>query len=82
MCYTSGMASITFRSDAASDAALRELTADGSDRSEVIRRALTDAATRRRAERLRAQAQALANDPDDLAEMHRVQAEMGALRAW
>jgi Arc/MetJ-type ribon-helix-helix transcriptional regulator len=76
------MASITFRSDAASDAALRELTADGSDRSEVIRRALTDAATRRRAERLRAQAQALANDPDDLAEMRRVQAEMGALRAW
>lgn len=76
------MGSITFRSDAASDAALRELTADGSDRSEVIRRALTDAATLRRAERLRAQAQALANDPDDLAEMRRVQAEMGALRAW
>lgn len=76
------MGSITFRSDAASDAALRELTADGSDRSEVIRRALTDAAARRRAERLRAQAQALANDPDDLAEMRRVQAEMGALRAW
>lgn len=74
--------SITFRSDETSDAALRELTEDGSDRSEVIRRALTEAAARRRAERLRAQAQALANDPDDLAEMRRVQAEMATLRAW
>ncbi|HEV8627186.1 MAG TPA: hypothetical protein VG034_22300 [Acidimicrobiia bacterium] len=76
------MGSITFRSDEASDAALRVLTEDGSDRSEVIRRALTEAAARRRAERLRAQAEALANDPDDLAEMRRVQAEMAALRAW
>ena len=61
---------------------MRELTADGSDRSEAIRRALIEAAARRRAEHLRAQAEALANDPDDLAEMRRVQAEMAALRAW
>jgi hypothetical protein len=40
------------------------------------------AAARRRAERLRAQAEELANDPDDLAEMRRVQADMAALRAW
>jgi hypothetical protein len=73
---------ITFRSDEASDAALRELTADGVDRSEAIRQALTEAAARRRADRLRAQAEALANDPDDVAEMRRVQAEMAALRAW
>jgi len=76
------MGTITFRSDEASDAALRELTADGVDRSEAIRRALTEAAARRRAERLRAQAEELANDPDDLAEMRRVQADMAALRAW
>ena len=76
------MGPITFRSDEASDAALRELTADGSDRSEAIRRALTEAAARRRAQRLRAQAEALAGDPDDLAEMRRIQAEMAALRAW
>ncbi len=76
------MGTITFRSDEASDAALKELTADGVDRSEAIRRALTDAAARRRAERLRAQAEMLANDPDDVAEMRRVQAEMAALRAW
>ena len=76
------MGTITFRSDDSSDAALKELTTDGVDRSEVIRRALVEAAARRRAERLRAQAEALANDPDDLAEMRRVQADMAALRAW
>jgi Arc/MetJ-type ribon-helix-helix transcriptional regulator len=81
-CYALSVASISFRSDEGSDAALRELTADGSDRSAVIRQALTEAAARRRAERLRAQAEALADDPDDLAEMRRVQTEMGALRAW
>lgn len=76
------MGTITFRSDDSSDAALKELTTDGVDRSEVIRRALVEAAARRRAERLRAQAEALASDPDDLAEMRRVQADMAALRAW
>ena len=76
------MGSITFRSDEASDAALMELMADGVDRSEAIRRAITETAARRRAERLRAQAEMLANDPDDLAEMRRVQEDMAAIRAW
>lgn len=76
------MGSITFRSDQAADAALEELTKDGVDRSAAIRQALLEAAARRRAQRLRAQAEALANDPDDLAEMRRVQADMAALRAW
>jgi Arc/MetJ-type ribon-helix-helix transcriptional regulator len=76
------MRSITFRSDEASDAALDELTSGGVDRSEAIRRAITEAAARRRAERLRAQAEMLANDPDDVAEMRRVQADMAAVRAW
>jgi hypothetical protein len=76
------MGAITFRSDEASDAALKELTAEGVDRSEAIRRALIEAAARRRADRLRAQAEMLANDPDDLAEMRRIQADMATLRAW
>ena len=76
------MGTITFRTDEASDAALKELTADGVDRSEAIRRAITEAAVRRRARRLREQAEMLAADPDDIAEMRRVQAEMAALRAW
>lgn len=76
------MGSITFRSDPASDAALEELTADGVDRSEAIRQALVESAARRRAARLRAQAEALAIDPDDLEEMRRVQADMAAIRAW
>lgn len=76
------MGTITFRTDEASDAALKELTSSGVDRSEAIRRALTEAASRQRAQRLMAQAEALANDPEDVAEMRRVQADMAALRAW
>jgi Arc/MetJ-type ribon-helix-helix transcriptional regulator len=76
------MGPITFRSDEASDAALKELTSDGSDRSEAIRRALVESASRQRARRLRAQAEALAGDADDLEEMRRVQADMAAIRAW
>jgi hypothetical protein len=76
------MGPITFRSDEASDAALKELTSDGSDRSEAIRRALVESAARQRARRLRTQAEALANDADDLEEMRRVQADMAAIRAW
>ena len=52
------------------------------DQAIALTRALTEAAARRRAERLREQAEMLANDPDDLAEMRRVQADMAALRAW
>ena len=76
------MGSITFRSDPASEAALKELTADGADRSEAIRQALVESAARRRAQRLREQAEALAGDPADVEEMRRVQADMAAVRAW
>jgi hypothetical protein len=76
------MGSITFRSDPASEAALKELTADGADRSEAIRQALVESAARRRAQRLREQAEALARDPADVEEMRRVQADMAAIRAW
>jgi hypothetical protein len=76
------MGSVTFRSDEAADAALVELTTGGLDRSTAIRQALVETAARRRAERLRAQAEALANDPDDLAEIRRVQEDMAAIRAW
>jgi Arc/MetJ-type ribon-helix-helix transcriptional regulator len=76
------MASITFRTDPAVDQALRELTEGGVERSEAIRRAVIETANRHRLDRLRAQAEALASDPDDLAEMHAVQADIAAIRAW
>jgi hypothetical protein len=76
------VSTITVRTDEETDKALAELTADGSDRSAAIRAAIIQAALHRRAERLRAEAQNLAEDPDDRAEIAAVQADMEALRAW
>lgn len=76
------MANITFRSDPETDRALAELTADGSERSDAIRRALAAQAKRHRQERMRAEAERLAADPEDLAEMRRVREDMESGRAW
>lgn len=76
------MSSITFRPDPDSERALRELTADGTSTSVAIREALISAARARAQQRLRAEAIALAVDPDDVAEMRRVQNDMEPLRAW
>ena len=76
------MGSITFRPDPESERALNELTADGTSASAAIREALINAARARAQQRLRAEAMALAADPDDVAEMQRVQADMEPLRAW
>jgi hypothetical protein len=48
----------------------------------AIREALISAARARAQQRLRAEAIALAGDPDDVAEMRRVQTDMEPLRAW
>jgi hypothetical protein len=74
------MANITFRSDEATDKALADLTADGSERSEAIRLAVRAEAKRQRQERIRADALRVSNDPDDLAEMRAVQQDMDAVR--
>lgn len=76
------MANITFRSDPETDRALVELTADGSERSDAIRRALAAEAKRHRQERIRAEAERLTSDPDYQAEIAAVQADMEHLRAW
>ena len=76
------MANVSFRSDSETDRALADLTADGADKSEAIRQALINEARRHRRERMRAQSEALAHDPADVAEMRTVRAEMDALRAW
>lgn len=76
------MSTITFRTDPESDRALEELTADGRNRSEVIKAALIAAAREHLRERLRAEAAALAADPDDLAEIRAVRADLDAIRAW
>ena len=76
------MSSITFRLDPESERALRELTADGTSTSAAIRAALISAARTRAQQRLREEAMAVAADPEDVAEMRRVLADMEPLRAW
>jgi hypothetical protein len=76
------MATITLRTDPETERALAELTADGVERSQAIRQAIVTAARLKEAERLREEAKALANDPDDVAEARAVLADMESLRAW
>jgi predicted transcriptional regulator len=76
------MTTITFRADDDVDAALADLTSGDRDRSQVIREAILAAWHLRQAERLRAEAEAVAADPDDVAEARSVLADMESLRAW
>jgi predicted transcriptional regulator len=76
------MATITFRTDDDVDRALAELGSNGPDRSQVIREAIMTAWRVRQAERLRAEAEALAADSDDRAEAREVLSDMESLRAW
>jgi predicted transcriptional regulator len=76
------MSTITFRADDAVDRALADLTSGDRDRSQVIREAILAAWRTRREEQLRAEAEAVAADPEDLAEARAVLEDMDSLRAW
>jgi hypothetical protein len=76
------MAVVNFRTDESSEAALAELTADGTTVSDAIRRALVDAVRLRRREQMRLESLELRHDSDDLAESRAVREEMDELRAW
>ena len=76
------MSTITFRADEDVDRALADLTSGDRDRSQVIREAILAAWRARRAEQLRAEAEAVAADPEDRAEARAVLADMDSLRAW
>lgn len=75
-------ATITFRPDDDARLALEELTSDGTSVSTAVRDALVEAAARHAKSRLRAEAEALATDPDDRAEAAQVLRDMEFLRAW
>ena len=60
--------------------ALATLTQDGRSRSEVTRAAILDAERAQRRALLRAEAEALRNDPEDVAASLELAAEMEALR--
>ena len=61
---------------------MAELTSGGRSRSEAARAAILDAERARRRERMRAEAEELRNDPDDVAASRELAAEMDTLRAW
>ncbi len=75
-------ATITFRPDEETRLALDELTADGTPVSAAVRAALMEAASRHAKARLRAEAEALAADPEDRAEAAQVLRDLESLRAW
>jgi hypothetical protein len=76
------MSTITFRTDEEVDQALAEMVSGERDRSQVIRDAIIAAWHHQRDEQLRAEAEAIAADPDDRAEARAVLADMESLRAW
>jgi len=73
---------ITFRPDDDTSNALAVLTRDGTPVSTAVRTALIDAARRKVAAAIRAEAEQLAADPGDRAEAAQVLRDMETLRAW
>jgi hypothetical protein len=78
------MTVITVRADAEIERALADLgvTPDNRNRSKIVREAILTAAREARHAALRAEAEALAGDPDDLAEVRATQVAMEPVRAW
>lgn len=62
--------------------ALEALTADGQSRSQAARSAILEAERAQRRALLRAEAEELRNDPDDVTASRELAAEMDAIRAW
>ncbi|MFT4137086.1 hypothetical protein [Microbacterium sp.] len=76
------MGTLTIRTDPDVDRALAALTADGQSKSEAVRTAILETERSRRRALMRAEAEALRNDPDDVAESKRLAAQMEQLGAW
>ncbi len=73
---------ITFRPDEDATRALAVLTKDGTSISSAVRAALIDAARRKAATSVRAEAETLAADEMDRAEAMQVLRDIETLRAW
>lgn len=76
------MPTLTIRIDAEVEQALAALTSAGQSRSEAVRKAILGAERARRRAQLRAEAEELRNDPEDVAAARELTAEMDAVRAW
>lgn len=76
------MSIVTIRTDDETDAALATLTRGGRSRSEAVRDAILLAYRQETSARLRAEAEAAAADPEDLAEVRAIREELDAPGAW
>ena len=76
------MTTLTIRTDDAVERALAALTEGGLSRSEAARSAILDAKRAHRRTKLRAEAESLRNDPEDVSASRALAAEMDAIRAW
>lgn len=75
--------STSFRTTPEVERALDELVSEThQDRSATIRAAILAAHSARQAARVRAEAEQLARDPEDLAEIRAVRADLDAISAW
>jgi hypothetical protein len=77
-----GMRTLTIRTDPEVERALESLTRDGQSRSEAARAAILAAAREKSRATMRAEAEALRNDPDDVAASRELAEEMETIRAW
>lgn len=75
------MGMLTIRTDDEVERALKALTGEGVSRSEAARTAILEAERTHRRARLRAEAESLRNDPDDVAASRELAAEMETTRA-
>ncbi|MHB1612896.1 MAG: hypothetical protein ACYCXA_00385 [Actinomycetes bacterium] len=75
------MSTLTIRTDPQVERALAALTSDGQSRSEAARSAILEAERAHRRARLRAEAEDLRNDSDDVAASRELAAEMDVIRA-
>lgn len=76
------MSTLTIRTDPDIERALTALTADGRSKSEAVRAAILESERAQRRAQMRAEAEALRDDPVDVAASRKLTAEMGQLSAW
>jgi Arc/MetJ-type ribon-helix-helix transcriptional regulator len=76
------MGTLTIRTDAAVERALESLTREGRSRSEAVRSAILEAERAHRRARMRAEAEEVRNDPDEVVASQELMEEMDSIRAW
>lgn len=76
------MSTLTIRTDSEVEHALELLTRDGRSRSDAARAAILEAERNARRARLRAEAEALREDAEDVAASRDLAREMESIRAW